>query len=190
MTTISQQDFKKYLRPIVALIIIGVIVVFGWTYFNSNKSGRGSSLISSSNKQVKSQVITLNQTLNIPVNTGKPDDKPLVETFQKAQLTNQIVVNGQQTFSRDGTKFLMINLLVENDTQNRLNFLTKDTIRLIDPNNKKFAPSYFNSKTNVLEPDSVKKDVVGFLVPDNLKAFKIQYGPLNGDKQVLDLKFN
>jgi hypothetical protein len=180
------RSLQRYLKPLVALVVIILVVIIGFSYFKNKGNSSDATIVN--NGQVKSQFINLNQSFTIPIDGAKPDDK-LTVTFQKAQLTNQILINNQSTFSQDGTKFLMLNVIIDNETSNRLNFNTRDVIRLIDQNNKPFAPSYFNGNNTTLEPVAVKKDVVGFLVPDSIKTYKIQYGTLTGDKQMLELKF-
>ncbi|MBI2011195.1 hypothetical protein HYS91_00355 [Candidatus Daviesbacteria bacterium] len=176
--------FKKYLRPLV-LIVLLVGLLGGAYYLYQNQDSTNKAPTS---RKVERQVITLNKSFEYPVSNTDTSLSPLKVTFVTAQLTNRILVSRKPQYARSGTKYLMLNLLLENENTKRINFKTRDIVRLIDNNGKKFAPSYFN-KTVAVEGDSAKKDVVGFLVPIDIKNFKIQYGPLAGSKQTLELKF-
>lgn len=183
------EKFKRYLRPLVLIII--VIGILGGLYFASqNKNTKsGSGVVTSSKGDVKSQKITLNQTFDLPVSSKPNDLVPLKVTFTTAQLTNKITISRKGRFSRKGTRYLMLSLLIENANSKKVNLKTRDVVRLIDNNNKKFAPRYYNKEV-AIEADSVKKDTIGFLVPDDIKEFKIQYGlPTTADKKILELKF-
>jgi len=177
----------KIVKPLIIIIAI-VLVLIGVKYISANKSSSNGITVSSS-KDVKSMRITLNQTFDLPIPTKDNSLSPLKVTFTTAQLTNRIVVGGKAKNAAKGTQFLMLNLLIENSNNKRVNLKTRDMIRLIDNNNKKFAPRYFN-KDVAIEADAVKKDTLGFLVPEDIKIFKIQYGLVSsGDKKILELKF-
>lgn len=181
------EKFKRYLRPLILIII--VIGILGGLYFASHNKVVKSGVVTTSKGEVKSQKITLNQTFDLIISSKQNDLQPLKITFGTAQLTNKITISKKSKFSAKGTKFLMINLLIENGNTKRINLKTRDIIRLIDNNNKKFAPRYYNKEV-AIEADSVKKDTIGFLVPEDIKEFKIQYGlPTTADKKILELKF-
>ncbi|QQG43315.1 MAG: hypothetical protein HYW45_03910 [Candidatus Daviesbacteria bacterium] len=177
--------FKKILIAALIIAILG-----GAGYLVSRFYDTGSQNASPSSSSVKSQRISLSESFEIPTGLeGKDAGAPLKVSFQRAQLANRIFISGKPVMAKDGTKFLMLNFLLENSNSKALNVKTTDLIRLIDQNGKKFAPSYFN-KGKPLAADSTKKDTLGFLVPDNIKEFKIQYGTIDGPKKLLELKFN
>ena len=184
----SGNQAKKFLMPLVVIAVVGLVAAGGYSvYKNSKLPGAG---IGQNQATVQSQNITLNQTFDFPI--GLADSKeslqPLKITFQKAQLTNRILVGGNPRYAQSGGKYLMIFILIENNNSKGITFRSRNIIRLIDPNGKKFAPSFYN-KDAVVEADSVKKDTVGFFVPDSQKEFNIQYGLPTGTKQILQLKF-
>jgi hypothetical protein len=175
-------------RILILALIIGVLLLGGYMLTKGNKSSGSSSNTQSSSQKVESKKIEVNQSIDIPV--GQPKDGVSIKsTVQTASLTNRIVISKKNQWARKGTRFLMLNFLVENPSAKGVNFKTKDLIRLIDNNGKKFAPSYFNNGLKI-EADAVKKDVAGFLVPEDIKVFKIQYGLINGEKKTLELKFD
>jgi hypothetical protein len=181
---------KKLLRPLMVLVVLIVLGIVGWQFI-ANQGGNTSQTSSTGKNtpKVNTQRVTLNQTFDFTTGLEKQGGIPLKMTFQTAQLTNRVYISKKANFARPGTQYLMLNLLIENGNTKGLVFRSRDTIRLIDSNGKKFAPSLHNKEISV-PADAAKKDVVGFLVPDNLKEFKIQYGPLTGTKQIIELKFN
>jgi hypothetical protein len=179
---------KKLLKPLIILAILILIGVAVYSvYSRQNTSADSSNPQSGNDTQVKTQTVPINRDYNFPIE-GVANLKPLKINLQNAQLTNRIVVGGEPRFAPKDGNFLMLYLLLQNENTQGINFRSRDIIRFIDPNNKKFAPSYFNSNVTV-DPDAVKKDTVGFLVPNNQKKFSIQYGSLTGEKQTLELNF-
>ncbi len=184
----KEHSARKFLKPLIILAVIALIAVGGYSIYKQNNPGQG---LSPAQAQVKSQVITLNKTFDLPTGLegGKDNIQPLKFTFVSAQLTNRIVVAKKYQYAKSGATYLMLSVLIENSNTKSLNIRTRDLVRLIDNNGKKFAPSFYNKDLPV-QADAVKKDIVGFLVPDSIKDFKIQYGSPTGAKQVIDLKFN
>lgn len=178
---------KRFLRPLIIIILI-LGILGGLYYFSQKNNSTGNSRVVTQNKgDVKTQKIILNQLFDLPVSKDN-SLQPLKVTFTTAQLTTRITVSSKTKTAPKGTRFLMVNLLFENANIKRVNLKTRDILRLIDTNNKKFAPRYYN-KSVAIEADAVKKDTLGFLVPDNIKTFKIQYGLPTGEKKILELKF-
>jgi hypothetical protein len=181
-------DKNNLIKPLIVVIILVVLIGAGIYYFQTRN---GKTSVAGSKVAVQTQTITPKQTFELKTGLegGKDSLQPLKVTLQSAQLTNRIFVKNKPKYARSGAKYLLINLLIENPNIRRLNIRSKDFIRLIDNSNKKFAPSIVD-KDVLLEPDAVRKDTVGFAVPDNIKDFKIQYGLPTGDKQIIELKFN
>lgn len=177
---------KRLLRPLIIIILI--LGILGGLYYFSQKNNSTNSRVITQNKgDVKTQKITLNQPFDLPVSKDN-SLQPLKVTFTTAQLTTRISVSNKSKTAPKGTRFLMVNLLFENANSKRVNLKTRDILRLIDTSNKKFAPRYYN-KSVAIEADAVKKDTLGFLVPDNIKTFNIQYGLPTGEKKIIELKF-
>jgi hypothetical protein len=189
--TTTGLSFVKPSLTKIGITIATLALLIGGTYYLYTKQATGS--ISNPITQVasQSQKIDINKSFQLPLSTQpntKSTLKPLNVTLQGAQLTNKIYVAKKPQVARDGTKYLMINMLLENENAKELDLRSRDLIRLVDQNGKKFAPSYFN-KATALQPTAVKKDVIGFLVPDSIKQFSIQYGLPSQDKQTIDLNF-
>lgn len=176
-------------NPLRAILIIAILLSLSFGAYSLIKDqsfvGGGSS---TSSRKVESQRIDVNQSIDIPTGLEKDGGSPLKVAITTGQLTNRILVNKKSQYSSSGTNYLMLNLLIENNNSRKINFKSRDVIRLIDVNGKKFAPRYYN-KDVAVEADSARKDVLGFRVPSNMKEFKIQYGLLSGEKKILELKF-
>jgi hypothetical protein len=179
----------------IGITLATLAILIGGTYYLYSKQIFKSPSVNNPLSQVatQNQKIEINKNFALPLTTStntkdKTTLKPLNVTLQGAQLTNKIYVAQKPQVARDGTKYLMINMLLENENAKELDLRSRDLIRLVDPNGKKFAPSYFNKSTS-LQPTAVKKDVIGFLVPESIKQFTIQYGLPSQDKQTIDLNF-
>ena len=78
---------------------------------------------------------------------------------------------------------------MENSTSNQLTVRPVDFIRLTDSEGRTFAPDVHNNDV-VVEPISIKKTRVGFVVDENQKEFKFLVGEINGPKKEVIVRFN
>lgn len=176
-------NFSKLLIPLIIILLL----VGGTLLLTKTNLVKGITS-SSSAPSVSTQRLALNKSFEVPLTLSGKESKPIKFTLQNAQLTNRIFVSKKAQFAPANTRYLMLNLLIENENPQGFNMKTRDMVRLIDTNGKKFAPSYYN-KSAAVQPDAVKKDIVGFLVPADIKVHKLQVGLPDKDKETLELKF-
>lgn len=135
--------------------------------------------------------LTLNKELAFPLKNEKGDSvgqfKYIVEN---AELRKEIIVKGQRATSVKGRIFLVINLKINNDTNNKLALNTRDYIRLMVNDNDKelLAPDVHNDPVEI-QAISTKYTRVAFPINETDNNLKLRLGEISGDKQTVDLKF-
>ncbi len=122
-------------------------------------------------------------------NTGAITSSSLKYTVISAELTPKIVIQGKQASAIKGRIFLILNLKIENPTNNALKIKTRDFVRLMPEGTQdRLAPDTHNDPTD-LQPIATKFTRVGFVIDDSVKNFKLYVGEINGEKQEIDLNF-
>ena len=169
------------------LVIIFVLVFFPGVNPNSAvKKVAGSQTDFSPENQV-----TIGSRFEVPIRKEDGTETPdkLIINLTTADLSKKILIQGKPATSRDTKTFILINFEVENSTSNQLTVRPVDFIRLTDAEGRTFAPDVHNNDVAV-EPISIKKTRVGFVVDENQKEFKFLVGEINGPKKEVIVKFN
>lgn len=169
------------------LVIILVLVLFPGVNPNSAvKKVAGSQTDFTAEKQV-----AIGSRFEVPIRKEDGTETPdkLIINLTTADLSKRILIQGKPATSRDTKTFILINFEVENSTSNQLTVRPVDFIRLTDNENRTFAPDVHNNDVAV-EPISIKKTRVGFVVDENQKEFKFLVGEINGEKKEVVVKLN
>lgn len=109
-------------------------------------------------------------------------------TLASAELKDQIRVKGVPKNADSGRQFLLLRLEIENSSTDELSITPSDLIRLVREEGKMFAPDFHNA-TVIIDPLSVRKDLVSFVVPTTEKNFNFLVGELDGDKETVIVNF-
>lgn len=182
--------FTKH--PKIALAVLAVLIVGGFLVFKFQGRGQNVSISASSgNNFAPTKEIVINRQFNIPIRTtkGEASGDTLKITLTTAENTNKILIQGQPATARDGKSFLILNLEVENSTKNQLTVRPVDLIRMIDADNKSYAPDIHNNDVAV-EPISIKKTRAGYVIDDSQKHFKFLIGEVSGNKETIEVNLN
>jgi len=169
------------------LVIIAVLVFFpGISQNSAVKKVAGSQTDFTAEKQV-----SIGSRFEVPIRKEDGTETPdkLIMNLTTAESSKRILIQGKPATSRDGKTFILINFEVENSTSNQLTVRPVDFIRLTDNENRTFAPDVHNNDVAV-EPISIKKTRVGFVVDENQKEFKFLVGEINGEKKEVVVKLN
>lgn len=145
----------------------------------------------------KTTTFTQNVVSEIPINkafqfegisqNGALTKNLLTMNLQSAQKMKTILIQGKPATAREGKVFLIINLEIANDHQQRLQILPVNLIRLVDTSGKKFAPDVHNENV-IVEPISVKKTRIGFVVDEAVATgLSLQVGEIDGPKETISL---
>ena len=173
---------KKLLIPaIVAALLVALVAVL---YISGN---RPSQLVQ---RQVAQQSVSIAKSIEFPIRgqDGKAIDDKLKMSLTTADKTKQILIKGQPATARSGKTFLIINLELDNPTQNKLALTPVELIRLVDATGKKFAPDVHNDKVSI-EPLSTKRTRVGFVIDETATSFNLQIGEVSGRKDSIAINF-
>ena len=181
----SRRLFKTRSSLIITLGIIALVVGGSIFYMNSivkSKSGP--------TPAGKSEKVAIDKTFsfNAIVATNRDRKELVTVTLKNVQRTNTIRSNGKQQSLKNGSSFILLTFVIENDSNEKLIYPTKDFVRFIDQNGKKFAPS-LSEQAILVEPQSTKINTVGFVEPDTMKKMKFSIGPLDQEKETIEVNF-
>lgn len=119
---------------------------------------------------------------------GGEGTEEVVFTIVSAELKDEIKVKGESRKANKDKQFLLFRLEIENETTEKLAMTPSDLIRLVDKEDKKYAPDFHNAVI-VIDPLSVRKDLLSFVVDESQKNFKILVGELKGKKETVEIDF-
>lgn len=181
--------FIKKHRIISALSAVFVLIVI---FASIGLSGNGSNSIplvggAQTNFSPANQV-TLNRNFEIPIrkSTGEATGNNLKFTLTTVDQSNRILIQGKPATARATKTFIILNLEVQNSTSDQLTVKPVDLIRLIATDGKSFAPDVHNNEV-IVEPISIKRTRVGFVVDENQSNFKFTLGEINGSKETIEV---
>lgn len=187
--TKSFKSFKKFFYIIACLLIV---IVLGYNIVSRKISK------TTPPKQIEStssQKVTVNREFEFLV-TAINDQGQFIARKQgkikfiisEAELKKEIKVKNETRKAGDGQSYLIIRIELQNDTPDRLAIISSKYVRLIGLENKKFSPDFHNAMV-AIDPLSVRRDIVAYIVNENSKNFSFQVGELEGDKQSIEIAF-
>lgn len=191
MSTIKVHKNKIMIAGIALLFLVAVGF---WITRESSNGITGAVAGVSDNRPDAGQAsatLSLNKELAFPLKNEKNESvgqfKYIVEN---AELRKEIIVKGQRATSVKGRIFLVINLKVNNDTNNKLALNTRDYIRLMVNDNDKelLAPDVHNDPVEI-QAISTKYTRVAFPINETDKNLRLRLGEISGEKQTVDLVF-
>lgn len=150
----------------------------------SNKSSASSSALAEKAKPILEAKVE--KSFDFPISKTTKDKFTI--KVDKVDVVKLVTTKGKAVLAKDGEAFLLIYLQIENNLTSGLTVNSQNYFRLVDENEKRFAPDFYNTSVQVAAI-STKKDNVGFVVKDGQKDFKLQVGEIDGEKQVIDIKF-
>lgn len=188
----KQIDIKKFsgilrYKYIIAIAIFALLI-FGFIILKLSKIG-SSSIISSSGTNFSPQAqATVNRKFEVPIRSadGAETGTKLGITLTTAEKSTKILIQGKPATARDTKTFLIMNLEINNSTNNQLTVRPVDFIRLIDNEGRSYAPDVHNNEV-ITEPLSIKKTRIGFVVDQIQKNFKFNVGELKGTKETVEV---
>lgn len=184
MSNIAKLFTNKYAK-IIAIATLVLLVVLVLAIFRKPKfSNHQDSLLADETNQE----IDLEHSFQIPL--GDSSDQNITFRLQSAELKDSIILKGQKARAIQGKQFLIINLKLENDQEQRIKLDTRDYVRLTVNNSEdRLAPQIHNDPVEV-QPISDQFTRVGFSISKSDSDFKLFVGPIAKDKTELPLNFN
>lgn len=186
---------KKLIIIVVALLVIGgVIYLFAQQGILKGSQNTPSIINQQSNSSTKIAdplaKVELNKEFSFPIKDSKGTEVGILKyNIQSAELRDEIVVKGQKATAIDGRTFLIFNLKLVNEGNQKIQVNTRDFIRISVNNNPEWlAPDIHNDPVEA-QSISTKITRLGLPIGDNDNNIKVQVGEINGEKQVFDLRF-
>lgn len=180
---------KKFnFKPFLILFLIVLAGVSVWWLIGRRSDASKSR--ASSNPDITLDEIQINKLYSLPglnPQNTKQQKGTIQTTITRARKLTQVSVKGEPVDAPEERVFLALDLELINESSETLGFFSRDYFRLI-LNGKPYAPQFYNRGVAVV-PVAVKNDRVAFLVDKNVKVFDVQVGELQGESEILELKF-
>ena len=185
---------KKSIK--LAVGVIAIVVIVGGLVMLAKKASSSSSVLSDSRvsttvsaETTKARATaTIDKTFEFNAINQKKTEKKIKFTLVSVELKDEIKVKGEVRPAPKGYDYLLVRIEMENPEEERLALTPADLIRLEDNRGKLFAPDYHNGNV-ILDPLSVKKDLMSFMVNRDAKKFIFQIGELAGTKEKVEVTF-
>lgn len=178
---------------LILFLITGIgIVAFKQIDRPGNKTQASLSISETPKLQLKPAkvTITLNKEFTFPVRDDKGQEVAKIKyVIDGVEKRDEILVKGQRATAIAGRTFLIINLKITNDGNQKIQINTRDYMRLsINGSSELLAPDIHNDPVEV-QAISTKYTRVGFPIMDSNKSLRLQIGEIKQDKTTIDLNF-
>lgn len=180
-------------RKYTAIAILAVVILLGGAFALSSSAPKTSSQpkkvsIASSETVKATAIAELNKQFKFKAINQKRETKEVSFTIITVERKDEIKVKGETRRAPRDFDFMLVRVEIENTLPEKLAITPSDLIRLEDERGKLFSPDYHNGNV-ILDPLSVKKDLISFIVPKNTKKFVFQVGELDGKKEKVEVNF-
>ena len=171
---------KGLIFAVVLVILVGAGIV--WVRARSNNDSTAN--VSDQAYVSEGDKAELNKKFSIAIRSsdGKETGQALVINVASLQRTERILYKGKPLVSREGKDFIVINIEIENSTNNRLTVRPVDFFRLVADNGKNYAPDIQTDPVKV-EPLSSKNTRTIYIVEDGKKNLKFLIGEIKGSNK-------
>jgi len=186
-TLFANFNFKKFLPLIIFLIFVlvtGILVVK-----RISSSSPNSTEIQVKGARAEEE---LNKEYSFPLKDDKNEEVGKFKfVIQQVELRDEIIVQGKRASSVAGRTFLVVNLKITNEFNQRIDINTRDFVRLATSGDKTewLAPDIHNDPVEV-QAISTKFTRVGFAINDSDKDLTLRIGEINGEKEEIALSIN
>jgi len=119
---------------------------------------------------------------------AKKQEVPVTFTITTIERKDEIKVKGDPRRLTGGRDFVLVRIEIENDATERVAIASADRVRLEGGGGKLFAPDYHNGNV-VVDPISVRRDLLAFIVDTDVKKLTFLVGELEGEKQRIEVSF-
>lgn len=179
---------KKYITlGIIAVVVVLVIVFVVARRPQTPSMTKSSAAVLTETAKAKA-VANVNRSFTFDAVNQSKENKEVTFTITTVERKDEIKVQGETRKANKDIDFLLVRIEIENPHTQRLAIAPADLIRLQDENGKLYSPDYHNGNV-ILDPISVKKDLISFVVESSSKSFTLQVGELEGEKEKVEVKF-
>lgn len=177
----------KFLKPLL-ITVIAVLILLGLSKLISGIGGSGTG------KRIEVLGAKASQDLNreflFPLRDGSGESLSDIKFFiEKAELRDEIVVQGKRATSIKGRTFLIITAKITNQYRQAITMNTKDYVRLSVNGNEEewLAPDIHNDPVEI-QAISTKYTRIGFPINETDKNLILRVGEINGEKVRIPLE--
>lgn len=188
------RSFKAFKKLFYISVIFLIIAVFGYKLLINKKL--------TTSKKVDPKIIATEDEKKVSIGKEFEFKIPVINDqgqilakeeeikfiITEAALKEEIKLKGEAKKANQGQKYLILRIELQNDSSDRLAIISSKYIRLIGQENKKFSPDFHNAMV-AIDPLSVRRDIVAYIVNNDSKNFTFQVGELEGEKQSLEIVF-
>ncbi len=181
---INSRGLPKLLIPAVILLIFVGIFIFAQQKPSSSITR---SITTPNSSLIASAEINKRKEFEAQVSRANTKEK-IGFTLKRAELKDQIRVKDEIRRAGSDKAYLLLRQELQKDTTKRVIFISPDHKRMIGVDDRKYAPDFHNGAI-LVEPLSVRNDLVAFSVDRNQKQASFLVGELEGEKEQVDIKF-
>ena len=175
----------------IVLGVILLIVLAGSVFYFTKGRSKSGSQSDTSNQIVSENGVSaaLNKKINFPIkdSSGKDTGNQLVVNFTNVERSEKILYKGRPLSPRESKDFIVVNIEIENSTKDRLTVRPADFMRLVDTQGRQFAADIQTDPIKV-EPLSIKRTRIVYIVADNLRDLKFLIGQINADRETVEVR--
>lgn len=130
----------------------------------------------------------LGNKITIPIKNASGETiSEIFYTLSEYEITSEVIVQGKKAMAIAGRAFLIVNLKVENTSDQTIQIQTKDYLRLsIGGSNEWIAADIHNDPVEV-QAKSTKFTKIGFPINKSDTNLKLQLGEINNQKEIINL---
>jgi hypothetical protein len=181
-------------RKKIVLPVIVVTLSFAIGYFLGNRNANLSNKTQSSNKNQTDPVLAeteVNKSFDFPVfdDSGEENsDNKISLSIVVAKKVSYVTSQNETINAPSGKSILILSLEIQNTQPQTVQMSTQNLVRLVI-DGKNYPPDFYNDQIEV-PPVAVKKDELGFVVPENQKQFTLSVGQVDDEnKQQVEINF-
>jgi len=173
------------------LFILLLLVIFGFAGYQAVRRPASLKKTASEPRVIPAKsTVEIGKSFVFPApKIGKKGEEDVTFTIAYAELKDEITVKGNPRKATKGNQFLLLRLEIENKAPDRLSLIPSDYIRLVSEEGKNFSPDFHNAAI-IIDPLSVRKDLVSFIVGQDEKKFTFMVGELEEEeKEKVEINF-
>ena len=172
--SISAMSAMKRLAVVIffLLLILGLIVKVS----KNRGYSEGPQQAVFPDKATKSKAqVKIGQSFEFKAINAKKEEVSVIFTLVSAERKDEIRGKDEPRHASPGRDYLLLRLEIQNNKAERVAIASSDRIRLEGEDGKLFSPDYHNGNV-VVDPISVRRDSVVFVVDSNINNFSFLVG--------------
>jgi len=170
----------------VVIAIVGILSLLKRSNSSTTSTGK-TSVISGKVAKAKATVKVGEKFEFMAINAQKKE-VPVSFTIDVIERKDEIKLKGEPQGAPAGKDYVLVRIEIQNDSADRVAIATADKVRLQSSDGKLFAPDYHNGNV-VIDPISVRRDLLAFLVDTDVKKLTLLVGELGGEKKTIEVNF-